>query len=143
MIFTAHSIPVSMAEGCQECRYEEEFRCSSRLVAEKVGLKQWACAYHSKSGNPADPWLGPDVAQSIQELGRAGRKQVLLVPLGFLCDNAEILYDLDVEAKAAAEKAGVRYFRAATVMDHPSITQMFGQFIESQMQTHSKTGGVS
>ncbi len=125
-LFSAHSIPLDMP-GCT--RYQEEFRQSSTLVSSELGLSRWSIAYQSRSGNPRQPWLEPDVVSVIKQLAEKGEKRVVLVPVGFLCDNVEVLYDLDVEAKEEAQKAGIHYLRARTVADHPKFVSMLKTLI--------------
>ncbi len=148
ILFCAHSIPVAMAKGC---RYVEEFECSSRLVAQALGRTNWHMAYQSRSGdragrpakqggeevpqhdgaaaNPREPWLVPDVESKLQALKASGASKVALVPIGFLCDNVEVLFDLDIEAKEEASKLGLDFVRVSTVMDHPAFVEMFAQLI--------------
>jgi ferrochelatase len=125
-IFTAHSIPTAMAQASQ---YVQELEATAALVAIRFGVKNWRVAYTSRSGAPTDPWLEPDVCDAIRELGREGVKDVLAIPIGFIADHVEVLYDLDVEAKDAAKKAGVRFHRAKTVGDHPKFIQMIADVI--------------
>ncbi|HLD49792.1 MAG TPA: ferrochelatase, partial [bacterium] len=131
LLFSAHSIPVEMAKNS---KYAEEIKISSQLVARKLNHKEWSVAYQSRSGRLDQPWLGPDVNSRIRELTAAGTKTVLTVPIGFLCDNAEVLFDLDIEAREEAEKAGVRYLRASTVMDHPSFAGMLAELIREKIK---------
>ncbi len=130
LLFTAHSIPVEMAE---KSSYAEEIRISSELTAKQLNQTEWSLAYQSRSGNPRQPWLGPDVNSIFPELASGGVKTAVLVPIGFLCENAEVLYDLDIEAKAEAEKQGVRYLRASTVMDHPSFIAALAELIQEKI----------
>ncbi len=123
-LFSAHSIPLTMSE---ESGYADQFREASSLVAKNLGIVSWDCGYQSRSGNPNDPWLIPDVKQVIRSLDRKKFLNVMLIPIGFLCDNVEVLYDLDVEAKQSAEQAGLRYCRASTVADHPKFIEMLGR----------------
>jgi protoporphyrin/coproporphyrin ferrochelatase len=118
MIFTAHSIPLAMAARAPYVAQLEE---SAALAAAALGRKQWRVGFQSRSGSPRDPWLEPDVVAILRELN--GRSAVV-VPIGFLCDHVEVLYDLDVEAAAAARDAGVTMVRAATVGDHPQFIEM-------------------
>src|SRR5437868_6806664 len=97
LIFTAHSIPIRMAEGC---RYREEIAESAAAVAGHLGAPQWSIAYQSASGgHPAEgrvgpvPWLEPDVNDVIRELAAGGAREAVLVPVGFLSDHVEVLYD--------------------------------------------------
>lgn len=134
VIYTAHSIPVTMCE--QSCR-ENQMRCyafqfyeAARSVSERMNLgKNWTFAYQSRSGNPQDLWLEPGVLDVIRRLDIKKFKRVLCVPLGFLCDNVEVIYDLDIEAKQCCEKQGLQYFRASTVSDHPKFIKMMAQQI--------------
>ncbi len=131
LLFSAHSIPVEMEKNSN---YAKEIKISSQLVARKLNHKEWIVAYQSRSGRPDQPWLEPDVNSRIRELAAAGTKTVLLVPIGFLCDNAEVLFDLDIEAREEAEKAGMRYLRASTVMDHPRFADMLAALIQEKVR---------
>ena len=131
VIYTAHSIPSSMCE--QSCRenqgqcYGSQFYAAAASISGGLKLgKNWAFAYQSRSGNPRDRWLEPDVKDVMRGLDTKKFKRVLLVPVGFLCDNVEVIYDLDVEAKACCESLGLGYFRALTVSDHPKFIEMMG-----------------
>lgn len=137
LLFTAHSIPLPMAQGSH---YEEEFRTSSRLVASVIGHDLWGLAYQSRSGNPREPWLAPDVGEKLAELAHQGRPCVLAVPVGFLCDNAEVLYDLDIEARQAAEKLDLRFLRARTVTDHPDFVDMLRRLVEESLEARETVG---
>ena len=92
LVFTAHSIPASMAE---QSRYREQLLESSRLVAEKAGMADWALVFQSRSGRPEDPWLEPDVCDYLRREGEAGLRAAVLCPIGFVADHVEVLYDLD------------------------------------------------
>lgn len=124
LIFTAHSIPVAMAAASP---YVEQLTESSRLVAAKLGFENWTLAFQSRSGSPRDPWLEPDIGAALRKLGRGAI--AVVVPIGFLCDHVEVLYDLDVEAAAIAREAGVRMHRAATVSDHPEFIAMMAEIV--------------
>ncbi len=125
-LFTAHSLPVKMAE---ESTYKEQVNQSSRLVAERFRNSRFGIAYQSRSGDRRVPWLSPDVCDAIRSLSREGEKEVVVVPIGFLCDHVEILYDLDIEAKQAADEAGIRFLRVKTVGDHPSLIRMMAEVL--------------
>lgn len=127
LIFTAHSIPEEMAG---RCRYEEEIRVSSAAVAAELGHERWSIAYQSRSGDPKQPWLGPDVRELAARLKQGGVRRAVLVPVGFLFDHMEVLYDLDVDARARFEQAGIAFCRAPTVMDHPQFVEMLAQQAE-------------
>jgi ferrochelatase len=124
LIFTAHSIPVAMAAASP---YVDQLTESSRLVAAKLGFENWTLAFQSRSGSPRDPWLEPDIGAALRKLGRDA--VAIVVPIGFLCDHVEVLYDLDFEAAAIAREAGVRMRRAATVSDHPEFIAMMAEIV--------------
>ena len=128
LIFTAHSIPTAMAG---RSRYVEQLTESARLVAARLEHPRWSIAYQSRSGDPRTPWLEPDVAEVIRDLGSDGAGAVVLVPIGFVCDHIEVLYDLDTEARAGAREAGVAYHRAGTVMNHPAFIRMLGDLVRA------------
>lgn len=130
LLFTAHSIPLEMARGC---RYAEEIEQSSALAAQALGISRWKVAYQSRSGSPREPWLEPDVLSVVHHLKEKGEKKIMLVPIGFLSENAEILYDLDMEAKNEAERIGIESRRSPTVMDHPKFVEMLGELIQEEV----------
>jgi len=126
LVFTAHSIPAAMAE---RSRYAEEFQTSARLVAARVGHGGWRHAYQSRSGDPREPWLEPDVKDVLRELAGRGGRAAVMVPIGFVSDHIEVLYDLDTEAREAAARLGIAYYRAQTVMDHPAFIGMLAGLV--------------
>jgi ferrochelatase len=138
-LFTAHSIPLPMA---QASAYVQELETTARLVSQKLGRSTWRLAYSSRSGRPEDPWLEPDVCNAIREEAAHGANEILLVPIGFVADHVEVLYDLDVEAAQAAKGTGVTLYRAKTVGDHPLFIRMMAD-ITCQMISSSPaaTGG--
>jgi len=138
VLFSAHSIPIEMA---QQSRYVEEIECSSREVATRLHHPSWSVAYQSRSGNPRQPWLEPDVASEMRRLHAHGVRQVIVVPIGFLCDNVEVLFDLDVEAREEATRIGLGFARASTVMDHPKFVEMFAQLICASLESPANISG--
>ena len=125
--FTAHSIPVSMAESSPYARELEE-ACSA--VASAVGGPQWSLVYQSHSGPPTQPWLGPDIKDHLREI----RSDVVIAPIGFLSDHMEVIYDLDTEAKALADELGIRMIRAGTVGTHPLMIEMIAEMVGVEPQ---------
>jgi ferrochelatase len=130
LIFTAHSIPTAMAA---ESPYVAQIEEAARLVAEKVGHAGWSIAYQSRSGNPRDPWLEPDICEVIRNLPQDGVRDVVLVPIGFVCDHVEVLYDLDIEARQAADQVGVNLVRASTANDHPRFIEMLADVVRRKL----------
>jgi ferrochelatase len=131
VMFTAHSIPLSMAENC---RYERQLQEACRLVAEHAGAASWELVYQSRSGPPQQPWLEPDVCDRIEELHQGGElKRLVIAPIGFVSDHMEVLYDLDTEAADLCDRLGVPMQRAATVGVHPRFVQMIRELIVERM----------
>ena len=132
-LFTAHSIPSAMAVNC---RYEAQLGESSRLVAEALGLAadQWQVVFQSRSGPPTQPWLEPDVCDAIRSLNEAVDLQdVVLVPIGFISDHMEVIYDLDTEALGAAKELGVDMVRVPTAGTHPRFVSMIRELVVERM----------
>ncbi len=118
LVFTAHSIPEAMARGCA---YELQLQEASRLVAEASGRDDFRIAYQSRSGSPAVPWLEPDILDELDALHASGVNDVVVVPIGFISDHMEVLFDLDHEANEHAEGLGMTLARAATAGVHPAF----------------------
>ena len=118
LVFTAHSVPTPMADASP---YVAEITASARAVAGRLGHRRWQVAWQSRSGRPEDPWLEPDVNDALRALAADGTRDAVVVPIGFVCDHVEVLYDLDVEARATAAGLGLGFTRAGTVSDHPEF----------------------
>lgn len=127
IVFTAHSVPTAMADVSP---YVADFTTTARLVAGRLGHGCWTLAYQSRSGSPRDPWLEPDVNAVLEDLGSRGERHVVVAPIGFVCDHVEALYDLDVEARATAEAAGLALYRATAVNDHPTFIAALGDIVQ-------------
>ncbi len=130
LVFTAHSVPVAMA---QTSAYVEQLRESAALIAERVG-KPWTLAFQSRSGPPSQPWLEPDIGNWLQ---REHPREVVIVPLGFISDHMEVMYDLDTEAAQLCDKLGIRMVRAGTAGTHPKFIAMIAELIRER--THPGT----
>jgi protoporphyrin/coproporphyrin ferrochelatase len=142
LIFTAHSIPLVMAQGC---RYEEQLREACRLIAEGVnsalslreraGVRvDWKLVYQSRSGPPHQPWLEPDINEFIKQThGSSKLTDVVVVPVGFFSDHMEVLYDLDTEARQLCDRLGINMVRAATVGTNPRFVRMIRELVEERM----------
>ena len=126
VLFTAHSIPTSMAESC---RYVEQLREACRLVATMSGGVDWELVYQSRSGPATQPWLEPDVCDRIRSLHSAGHTRVVVAPIGFISDHMEVLYDLDTEAADLCRSLGMRMERTATVGTAPAFVSMIRDLV--------------
>jgi len=131
LVFTAHSVPVAMP-GTP--RYVQQIEEGARLVAERLGHSRWSVAYQSRSGDPYTPWLEPDIGAVLPKLAADGAQDVVVSPIGFVCDHIEVLYDLDTEAKQIAVKHGLNFIRAGTVNDHPTFICMLADVVRSAMR---------
>ena len=131
LLFTAHSIPLSMAVGCA---YEVQLQESCRLVSAAVGLPDWRLVYQSRSGPPTQPWLEPDVCDSLREIAASEpQRPVIIVPIGFISDHMEVMYDLDEEAAHVAQQIGLTLVRAGTAGTHPRFVQMIRELIQERL----------
>ena len=126
LIFTAHSVPVTMAAGTP---YASQFESAARRVAERLGCPRWSVAYQSRSGSPRDLWLEPDIGDALRACSQQGVCDVIVAPIGFVCDHVEVLYDLDVEARRLAETLGLEFHRAAAANDHPRFIEMLADLV--------------
>ena len=131
LIFTAHAIPEVAAKTSP---YPEQFRQTASAVAAVLGIN-FDIAYQSAPDNPTVPWTGPDINDLIREKREAGVQDVIVSPIGFLCDHVEVLYDLDLEARATAEACSMNFIRAGTVGEHPEFIDMLANLVCKKFQT--------
>ena len=136
LVFTAHSIPLTMAEGCD---YVQQLQEAARLVTAQAtrdlgelagGSFECKLVYQSRSGPPTQPWLEPDVCDYLRELAeQGGVTDVVLVPIGFVSDHMEVLFDLDTEAADLGRTIGLHLTRAGTAGTHPAFVRMVRELI--------------
>jgi ferrochelatase len=129
LVFTAHSIPTSMAATC---RYEEQLLHTARHVSKAVEHDEWDLVWQSRSGPPGQSWLEPDILDHLRVLAEDGVKTVVAAPIGFLSDHMEVMYDLDVEAAQQCHALGMEFVRAQTVGTHPAVIRMLRELIEDR-----------
>lgn len=129
LVFTAHSVPMSMAESSP---YVSQLRSACASISEQLKHPDWTLVYQSRSGPPSQPWLEPDILEHIRELHAAGKRDLVIAPIGFISDHMEVLYDLDTEARDLCGELGMRMVRAGTVGTHPGFVQMIVDHIGSQ-----------
>jgi len=129
LVFTAHSIPVSLAmtSGPTGGAYEQTLRTAARAIA---GRRPWDLVFQSRSGPPHVPWLEPDVCDYLRA---TEEKEIVLVPLGFVSDHVEVVYDLDIQAAAVAEQRGITLRRAKTVGTDPEFVEMLAGLIRERL----------
>ncbi len=131
LIYSAHSIPLAMSQGCD---YEKQLKETGRLVAEELGLKAWRLVYQSRSGPASQPWLEPDILDCLRKIkARGGSSDVVIAPIGFVSDHMEILFDLDTQARELCAEVGLHMVRAETVGTHPRFIRMIRELICERM----------
>ena len=131
VLFTAHSIPQVMAASCQ---YAAQLHEACRLTAAVCNLRRWRLVYQSRSGPPQQPWLAPDVCDALRELAAGGEaRSVVISPIGFLSDHIEVLYDLDIEARAVCDELKLSMVRTPTVGTHPRFVRMLRELVEERL----------
>jgi protoporphyrin/coproporphyrin ferrochelatase len=138
LIFTAHSIPGSMA---QRYPYQSQFEASAEQIAQRVRAATdlplpHSAVYQSRSGRPEDPWLGPDICDHLRERRATGLEATVICPAGFISDHIEVLYDLDTEAASVAREIGLTMARARTVNDHPAFIETMADAVVGTLERY-------
>ena len=130
LVFTGHSIPTALAETSD---YVAQLRDAAGLVAERARPGSgFDLVFQSRSGPPTQPWLEPDVGDHLEALARAGTRQAVVVPIGFVSDHMEVIYDLDTLARERAAAAGIGMVRAATVGTAPRFVEMIRELVSER-----------
>ena len=140
LVFTAHSIPVSMAAtaGPEGGRYEAQLRETARLVAEAAAPDlPYDLVWQSRSGPPHVPWLEPDINDHLAALAAEGVRSVVVSPIGFVSDHLEVVWDLDTEAAGTAKRLGLDYVRAATPGTDPRFVAMVRELVLERLDPAS------
>jgi len=137
LVFTAHSVPVSMdaSAGPSGGLYSEQHRATATLVAEAVRGPgaDFDLVWQSRSGPPQVPWLAPDVNDHLRSLAGDGVRSVVVAPTGFVSDHLEVLWDLDNEAAATAAELGLDFVRAGTAGTHPAFVSGLADLVAEQL----------
>ena len=133
VVFTAHSVPNEMA---RHSAYDLQLNEAARLIADGVGTGRYRLAYQSRSGSPRIPWLEPDILEELNALHDQGVNDIVVVPLGFISDHMEVLFDLDHEAMDRAAALGMTMVRSATVGTHPRFVRMIRELIVERTIEH-------
>lgn len=131
VLFTAHSLPEPMAAACS---YQAQLHSACSLVAEALSITDWRLVYQSNNATYGGPaWLEPDISDALRAAQASGMQDVVVVPIGFVCDHMEVIVDLDVEAAAVAKEIGIAMVRAATPGTHPAYVRMVRELIAERM----------
>lgn len=131
LVFTAHSIPESMAVNCD---YASQLADLGSVIAKAVGVRNWQLVYQSRSGSPSQPWLGPDITEHLRTLHSEGVMNVVVAPIGFVSDHMEVVYDLDFEAQRVARELGMKMVRASTAGTHPAFVRMIRELMLERIE---------
>ena len=133
VIFSAHSLPVRAIEAGDP--YAEQVQETARLVAEALALpaERWSVAFQSAGKSP-EPWIGPVLLDRLGELAEAGASGVLIAPIGFVADHVEVLYDLDIQAREAAERLGLPFARVPSLNDDPTFVAALADVVRRHQE---------
>ena len=126
IVFTAHSLPVRVAASGDP--YPIEVQETAKLIARRCGIASYHTAFQS-AGRTPEPWLGPDLSEFIRERAQAGARNMLVVPVGFVCDHTEILFDIDVQAAATAREAGLELRRTESLNTSPTFVRALAALV--------------
>jgi ferrochelatase len=137
VVFTAHSVPCSMAD-CGP--YKQQLVDACEEVARRLQLPCWDLVYQSRSGPPSQPWLEPDICDHLRSLAGDGVSAVVVQPIGFISDHLEVLFDLDVEARGLCDELGMQFARAATVGTHAAFVKALADHVAEALEAGAVTG---
>ena len=128
VLFTAHSLPVRLIDAGDP--YAREVERTAAAVARAAGLTGYERAFQS-AGRTPEPWLGPSVEDALRALHARGTRSVLVVPIGFVCDHTEILFDIDVQAAREAERLGLALRRTESLNTSPTLIRTLADLVRS------------
>ncbi len=133
-VFTAHSLPARILNEGDP--YQDQLLRTSELVAQRAGIKQWRFSYQSQSQS-GEPWLGPDLVDTIEALAAQGHRAVLIASVGFIADHLEILYDIDIEAKERADALGIELRRTPMLNADPRLARALHALVAERITATS------
>lgn len=128
IVFTAHSLPERVAAAGDP--YPNQVAATANAIAERCGIRSFHTAYQS-AGRTPEPWLGPDLSEHVRRRASSGVRSMLVVPVGFVCDHTEILFDVDVQAAAAAREAGVALRRTQSLNTSPTFIRALADLVKT------------
>jgi len=130
VIFTAHSLPARILNEGDP--YQEQLLRTSELVARRAGIEQWRFSYQSQS-HTGEPWLGPDLVETVEELASQGHRSILVASVGFIADHLEIFYDIDIEAKEKADALGIELRRTPMLNADPRLADALYELVAQRV----------
>lgn len=131
IIFSAHSLPVRILE--MKDPYPRELRLTGDLVAQSLGTTDYTFSWQS-AGRTREPWMGPDILDKLSRMAETGHRQAIICPAGFVSDHLEVLYDLDIQAKAHAESLGMHIERTRSLNDDPAFIRVLADLVEARIR---------
>ncbi len=131
IVFSAHSLPLRIV--AQGDPYPEQLLETSRALAARIGWEDWQFGWQS-AGRTAEPWLGPDILQVLDDLGAQGYRAVLSCPIGFVSDHLEVLYDLDIEAAGQAGRLGMHFERTTSLNTDHRLIEALASAVEEALR---------
>lgn len=132
VVFSAHSLPARLKEMGDP--YDDELQENAKTLAERLGNLDWMFSYQS-AAKTGESWLGPQIEDVISELANAGYENILSVPIGFVCDHVEVLYDIDINCQGIAEERGVRLERVEMMNSDALFIGAVADAIEDQVKS--------
>lgn len=130
IVFTAHSLPTRVIDAGDP--YATEVAATARGVAERCGIAQYRVAYQS-AGRTPEPWIGPDLSDLIREAAADGIRHFLVIPVGFVCDHTEILFDIDVQAQGTARALGATLRRTESLNSSPTFIAALESLVREKL----------
>jgi ferrochelatase len=131
VVFTAHSLPARIVEEGDP--YPEQLRETGEAVARRLRLAEWTIGWQSV-GRTSEPWLGPPLEETVEKAAADGHPAVVVVPCGFTADHLEILYDVDIEAREAAEQAGIKLVRTESMNADPAFIHALAEVLRDHLR---------
>jgi ferrochelatase len=133
IVFTAHSLPKRVKDS-GDPPYPVQVRVTAEGVAKRLGFSRWQVAYQS-AGRTPEPWLGPDPLEALDEMAASRCRRVLVVPVGFVCDHTEILFDIDIQANRAAQEIGIELVRSPSLNSSPTFIRALADIVRSRIES--------
>jgi protoporphyrin/coproporphyrin ferrochelatase len=131
LLLSAHAVPMPVVRTSQ---YVQQIRETAELVAARLGANNWMVGYQSAPSDSRIEWTTPYLGRAIEELKESGAQKIVAAPIGFLCDNVEVLYDLGIEAGAIARAHGLPYVTAEAVNTHPAFIRQLADNVEAKLR---------
>lgn len=141
VVFTAHSLP-ERAVRLEGDPYPDQVQASAGAVARAAGIRDWRVAWQS-AGRTPEAWIGPDILDVLPELAANGTRNVVVCPIGFVADHLEVLYDIDIQARELANKAGLQLVRTASLNDDGRFIELLAELIKTAADDLGDWRGVT